>query len=365
MVLDTRCLDVTPTNEPEAAPPPTVAAADLLIDLLDQASAAPSARDQARLARQLREIIPSASGMGSLWSIVSAPGDARRLLAVQVLGHHRDWLTSRSRVRDLVALAASEADPQVGAALVWCLRHQDAIAQLLSHADSGVAREAALGLSVNQRTVPALLDALLVVPRPPGQVQRVLLQKLCDLHHSLVRDVVDHLLATPTPVCPQRLPLILERLPQLPLFQILVEERQLPDWNSQQEEDAQRSKTWQQLVSAAAKVLTVAPCYELVRYLVTRSGEDDVFTRRHAQLLRAAVRSTDSNACGGLVAHFERLTRGASEDKVARLAQLLVELSHRLEGEPGARARCLLEQWKNRSAGLRLRIYQMQNKLGD
>ena len=76
------------------------------------------------------------------------------------------------------------------------------------------------------------------------------------------------------------------------------------------------------------------------------------------------MQRTDPGGGGGLVAHFGRLGQRASEDRVARLAQLLVDLSERLQGQPeGEEARSLLETWKNRSAVLRLRIYQMQNKL--
>jgi len=175
---------------------------------------------------------------------------------------------------------------------------------------------------------------------------------------------VEHLLQADVATDDWRLSALLARLPQLPLFQILVEERQLPDWSPQNQEDAQRARIWQGLAGVAREEIGDRPAVDLVRYLLTRSTEDDGFARRHAALVRAAVLRADRRDGGDLVDHLERLTRRASEDKVARLAQLLVDLCERLDGESEDRARSLLERWKGRSTGLRLRIYQMQNKLG-
>jgi hypothetical protein len=72
------------------------------------------------------------------------------------------------------------------------------------------------------------------------------------------------------------------------------------------------------------------------------------------------VQRTDSSLGADLIGHLERLTFRASEDKVARLAQLLVGLSGQLEGEAGHRASLLLEDWKGRSAALKLKIYHLE-----
>jgi hypothetical protein len=365
MVLDTRFPDAPPELDRELAIPPAPEPAASLDELLANAAASTRAAEHAELVQQLRQTIPGARGIELLWSILTASGDPRRRLAAQMLGHHREWLTSRSRVRSMVALAEQEQDPLVGCAMVWALRHQDAAAGFLVHAVPAMAREAALGVALNQRSLPALLDALLVAARLSDEVTRILLHKLPALHPSLVRDVVDYLLKRTTSVRASRLLAVFACLPQLPLFQILIEERQLPDWSPQKEEDAQRARIWQQLITVARKVLVRAPSFELVRYLLTRSGESDAFSRRHARLLKAAVQRADSQEGSDLVGHFERLTQRASDEKVARLAQLLVELSERLEGESGDRARVLLEQWKDRSTQLRLRIYQMQSNPGE
>ena len=94
--------------------------------------------------------------------------------------------------------------------------------------------------------------------------------------------------------------------------------------------------------------------------LLSRSGEDEGFARRHAAFLRGALRSTDLGLGPELLKHLERLTFKASEEKVVRLAQLLVELRDRLQGGTQERARQLLDDWKNRSAALKLKIYHLE-----
>ena len=64
-----------------------------------------------------------------------------------------------------------------------------------------------------------------------------------------------------------------------------------------------------------------------------------------------------------LLKHIERLTNHASEEKIARLAQMLVDLGNRLSGTAGEQAAELLESWKHRSAALKLKIYHMQQGL--
>lgn len=367
MVLDTRFLDTSeqswPASEADSVGA-TLAPAAGLDQLLQQVVEASGAAEYTALVQQLRQTIPSAEGLNLLWEIAATPADPRRHAAVLMLGHHREWLTSKSRVRSLIELIFAEKDAGINAMLVWCLRQQDEVARFVNHEEGGVAREAALGVPLGKKTLPIVLDALLCSVHPHGEVGRVLLHKLRGLHPSLVRCAIDHLLAGVDPEHEHRLPAILECLPQLPLFQILIEERELPAWDPHRKGDAQRVQIWQQLVAGTQKVLMATPGHELARYLLTRSAEDEVFARRHVRLIRAAVRHGQGREGDGLVDHFERLTQRATEDKVARLAQILVELAERLEGEPGKRARSLLEEWKNRSIGLRLRIYQMENGLG-
>ena len=365
MVMDIRFLHAAEQEDADWLEPQSSPAGNDLEEMLNQAAHASTAREQARVVEQLRQIIPSAAGEETLWTILAAAGDSRRLVAAQMLGYHRQWLSSRSRLRQMADLARGEQDRAVARALVWGLRQRSEIGEFLTHSCPHVAREAALGLPLNRQTLPLLLHALLAPSEQGAEGERVLLEKLRSIHPSLVRDLVDLLLEQDGEMRAERLAALFECLPQLPLFEILLEERQLPDWNPQHDGQATRARIWQQLVRAARQTLERSPSFELVRFLLTRSGEDDEFARRHARFLHAAVQSTDATGGDDLIAHFERLTFRASEEKVARLAQLLVELSQRLEGDAEAQASSLLENWKNRSPDLRLKIYHLQNKLGD
>ena len=81
--------------------------------------------------------------------------------------------------------------------------------------------------------------------------------------------------------------------------------------------------------------------------------------------MRGVLQGADTRIGADLIAHLERLTFRATEEKVERLAQLLVELSGKLEGDASERAASLLESWKNRSANPKLKIYHLQQGLGD
>ncbi|MFH1570945.1 MAG: hypothetical protein ABIL09_23325, partial [Gemmatimonadota bacterium] len=61
-----------------------------------------------------------------------------------------------------------------------------------------------------------------------------------------------------------------------------------------------------------------------------------------------------------LLADLERLTATATADKLARLAELLVKLAGRLQGQSALQVEGILEQWKARSPELKLRIYHLQ-----
>ena len=365
MVLDIRYLrfpDGEDALQDEALP--TIAADDSLEQLLERAVRGSTPKEQARAVEQLRQIIPNPEGVELLWEILASEGDPRRLLAAQLLGHQRQWLSERFRLKQLLDLARRERDAAVGSALVWCLRQRDEICVFLRHQTESVAREAALGLPVNGKTLPHLLKALLTGPKPGSrpeiwsEIERVLLSKLRSIHPSLVRDLLNLLLEREWDESGNRLISLFECLPQLPLFEFFLEERQLPGWNPQQEADATRARSWQQCARTARQVLEQKPTRELLRHLLARSGEDEAFARHHGQFLRGVMHGADPDL--DLITHFERLTFRAAEEKVARLAQLLVELSGRLEGEAGAQAASLLEDWKSRSPDLRLKIYHLQ-----
>ena len=368
MVLDIRWSDEPSEAVPAPYPAPypagdSPAPEKDLESLLLQAADANGANQDSALMQQLYQIIPSPEGLDLLWKIAASPADRRRHAAVKVLGQQRQWLASRSRVRTLMRLTEEENDPEVAWMLVWCLRQQDEVAGFLGHADAAVAREAAQGVPLNKRTLPAVFDILLEDEIWSREAGAVLLGKVRNMHPSLAGPAIAHLLDAAPRVRDERLAAVLACLPQVPLFQILLEERRQPDWQPLDGRDAQRVSTWQQLAAAAQRILEVEPGYELVRYLLLRSGDDGKFARRHNRLVRAAVHAAGHFPEQDLLDDMEKLTQRASEDKVERLAQVLVELSERLEGTRAEQARGLLETWKQRSAGLRLRIYQMQHKL--
>ena len=145
----------------------------------------------------------------------------------------------------------------------------------------------------------------------------------------------------------------LAHLPQLPLFSLFVEAG-LPQTM------ASTTRIWQRAARIATEVLQEAPSAKLLRHLLSKIGEDAAFARSHARFLQGIAQRADTSLDADLIGHFERLTSGASEDKVARLAPLLVGLSGRLDGQAGQQAAALLENWKSRSASLKLKIYHLE-----
>ncbi len=332
-----------------------------LEELLVQAACGATSRERIRAVEQLRQVVPAPTGMDVLWGILEMEGDPRRLVAARMLGYHRRWLSSQSSLNRLLSLLRRERDPRVGVGLAWCLRQRNEIQEFLLHEDDHVAREAALGLPVNRDTLGSLLQALLESRRAP--VERILLDKLGGIHPPLVRGLIEDLLEREGAEY-GRLAALCARLPQVALFEVLLDKRGAPDWDPHQDaRQAARSRAWRLLGCIALEVLQRSPSVELLQYLFKRSGEDEAFAWRHVHFMRAALQSTDAPAGSELLEDLERLTEQASEVKVARMAQLLVELDSRLEGEAKARAAALLERWKSRSATLNLKIYHLQQGL--
>ena len=347
MVLDTREL------RRDAAPIPEAPAAGPGLDhLLDRASGV-LPRAQARAIEELRLLVPSPAGLERLREIAADAADKKRRTAIQMLGYHRSWLASAKAMRQMVGLARRERDPEVVAALVWSLRQCDEAAEFLAHPAAEVAREAALGTPISRQTLSPILAAL--AGGLPAGIEEVLLGKFRGMHPSQVRYAIDLLLELhPSEGLLQTL---LGGLAQLPLFEIFVESGQTAP---RALAEAEQARVWQRMARIASQILQDGPSTELMRYLLSKSGEDEAFARRHARFLQRTVQRTDSSLGADLIGHLERLTFRASEDKVARLAQLLVGLSEKLEGEAGHRATQLLENWKGRSAALKLKIYHLE-----
>lgn len=360
MVLDIRNISPAPAPGPTSVIPPTDLHNDLEA-LLWQASAG-AAVERALAVKQLRQLVPAVQGLELLWQILDSKDDPRRLVAAQMLGFHRSWSASPSGVRRLLQYLHCERDTEVAAALVWCLRHRDEVGKFLTHQSPRLGREAALGLPLNSNTLGSLTRALLT--ECPPEIERILLDKLGNLHPSLVRQLVDQLHQCDLLISDQRLAPIFSRLPQVPLFEIFLEERNTWVWDPQQGvAQTAAAQNWHRLARSAEAALRQWPSLELLRYLFNRCGEDESFARHHAHLLQVTLSGTGAEAGPELLDYLEQLTASASEDKVVRLAQLLVDLSTRLEGPAENKAAELLEDLKSRSADLKLKIYHLQQGL--
>lgn len=328
-----------------------------LVDWIEACVDASDPADKARFITQLRLCVPSEEGIALLRDLVSSAGGARALLAAQVLGHHRTWLSTAAGVKQHLALARENEASAVVAALVWGLRQRDEAAEFIVDTDNAVAREAALATPVSRRTLSPILAGLRAGIRP--EVERILLHKLHQIHPSLVRYLVDLLVEGSWGE--EALRGLFASLPQMALFELFLDTRHPAAWALV---DTESTRFWQRLVRLASDVLVAGPGCELLRHLLSRSGEDEAFARRHGSFLRDAVRRADANSGADLVGHVERLTFGASEEKVARLAQSLVDLSTRLDGAAVDKVHTLLEQWKSRSADLKLKIYHLEQGIG-
>ncbi len=359
MVMDMRHLrgEDTASDAPETVDA-VEAERDLgLVDWIEACVDASDPAEKARFITQLRLCVPSCEGVSLLRGMVSSAGGTRALIAAQVLGHHRPWLSTTAGVRQHLALARASQEPAVMAALVWGLRHRDEAAEFVVHTDYAVAREAALATPVSRRTLSPILAGLRAGIRP--EVERILLHKLHQIHPSLVRYLVDLLVEGSWGE--EALRGLFASLPQMALFEIFLDTRDPVVWSLT---DAESARFWQGLVRLTSDVLVAGPGYELLRHLLSRSGDDEAFARRHGSFLRDAVRRADVNLGVDLVGHVERLTFGASEEKVARLAQSLVDLSARLDGAAVDKVHTLFEEWKSRSADLKLKIYHLEQGIG-
>ncbi|MBI2506413.1 MAG: hypothetical protein HYW07_24620 [Candidatus Latescibacteria bacterium] len=363
MVLDVRRFFPADQLALPPAQTATASASEDLGSLLARVIQKGNPAAQARAVEQLRQLVPTPEGQEAIWEIICQAADPRRLAAAQVLGYHRQWLSSPSAIRRVLVQAREEEDPAVRGALVWCLRQAEEVQEFLLHPDSRIAREAALGLPLGKKTLASLVRAF-KVGRQPDQ-ERVFLHKLRALHPPLLRELVAHLLEEEWGESEgERLGALFCSLPQLPLFELFVEERGKPEWASDKGlASAGRARNWHLFSRLAERALQRGPTIELLRHLLSRSSEDETFARRHASFLRLALNQADALLGPELLKHFERLTFKASEDRLVRLAQLLVELSFRLEGPSGVQATSLLEEWKQRSPDLKLKIYHLQQRL--
>ena len=366
MVLDIRHLH---SGDPAAAgpgPQPLPQAGgktdDPGLEAMVSAASAGDPAERARAVSRLRMLVPTEAGFESLCRIAEDPADPRRLVAIQVLGFHRQWLLSRSAVQRVLGWARGEADPEAARSLVWVLRQREEVREFLRHRSAAVAREAALGLPVNPETIESLLDALLGEGEP---VRRLLGAKLAGLHPNLAAPAVDHLLGVSGPVDDETLGRVLSHLPQPQLFELLVEGGRRPAWTRDPTpREAERHGEWRRMARLATRLLQDRPGAELIRFLVNRSVGDEAFGRRHAAFLQRAMDNTREQIGADVLDDLERLTVGASEDRVELMARLLMGLGDKISGEDiRTQASDLLEKWKGMSPALKLKIFHLQQGL--
>ena len=298
---------------------------------------------------QPHPLVLNTDDLEQLLTIAEDADDSRRLAAIELLSHHRSWLSSLHMLRRIVRLAHKELDSRLAAALVQALRQCDEVAQFLTSKERAVVREAAQGVPISRQTLAPITAAL--AAGLPADIAAVLLDKIRRTHPSMVPYAVDCLLKC----APNEhlLRAFLAHLPQIPLFALFVEAG-LPQTMTS------TARVWQQAARMATEVLQEAPSAKLLRHLLSKCSADAAFARHHARFLHGIAQRADTSLDADLIGHFERLTSGASEDKVARLAPLLVGLSGRLDGQAGQQAAALLENWKSRSASLKLKIYHLE-----
>lgn len=300
---------------------------------------------------QPQQLVLSADDLQQLLTIAEDADDSRRLAAIGLLSHHRSWLASLGMLRRIVQLVRQERDPRPAAALVQALRQCDEVAQFLTSKERAVAREAALGVPISRQTLPPIAAAL--AAGLSADIASVLLDKIRRTHPSMVPYAVDCLLK-----CDPNESLLhafLAHLPQVPLFALFVD----PGLPQAAIAPAQ-VRIWQQAAHLATQVLQAVPSAKLLRHLLSKISADAAFARNHARFLHGIAQRADSALDADLIGHLERLTAGASEDEVARLAQLLVGLNRRIDGQVGKQMAALLENWKSRSAALKLKIYHLE-----
>ncbi|MBT7453605.1 MAG: hypothetical protein HN796_06935, partial [Gemmatimonadetes bacterium] len=318
---------------------------------------------RARSATQLRALVPGSDGIELLFDLASRDGDPRRLPAIQALGHHRQWMSTRTRVETILKLARAERDPEIAAALVWTLRQREELREFLLHTMHTVAREAALGVPVSHSTVEAIVHAMLVGRAP--DVDMILAQKLPAMHASHTKMAIDILQVMASFSSTEEQRLVVENLPQPPLFEAFVEGRSRPALNPEPTEgETLALKQWHDLSRLTSQALLDRPGADLIRYLVNRCAADEPFARRHAGFLQKAMAGTRDTLGAEVLDDFERLTQGATEERIERMALLLMELVDKIAGgESHSQASDLLEKWKSHSPALKLKIYHMQQGL--
>lgn len=355
MVVDTRCFSKKETDNVNQSF--GVQAFDRTDHLLQEYSKCSNFEDLKSVLLKMRQSIPSKNGIKMLHKIAVNPDDPRQLIVAQILGYHREWLNISNGIRNHLALIRRiENNSSVTEALVWGLRQREEISEFLLHPSESIAREAALGVPLGRRTIFPILDR--IRKSSSAEIVRILLLKLSNLHPSLMQFVLESLVKdtwTENSVID-----LFSALPQVSVFDSFIDKESVVGGFAF---DMEKNSRWHSAVRIAKEILISDPSCELIKVLLVRSGDDELFSRRQAAFTRSVMRSVDSKFGQELMKDFKALTVGASEEKVFRLAESLVELGSRLEGESAKKVHGVLEEWKSRSASLKLKIYQLQQRI--
>ena len=320
--------------------------------LIDRATSAVLA-ERLGAVEELRQLVPNQNGIDLLWQIVGTGDQRRRLVAAQLLAYHSHRLNATSTQKKLIDRLDIEQDPQILQALVRAVGPHHCVQHFLLAHNEGLAKETALAIPLNRKTLETIVQALHCGHE---EVARILLDRLDKLPEILVEDFCLYLLHLDWSTALDQLKALLIRLPQIQLFMLFVEHKGMPQWADKAEQQLRQVNLVEQTVR---QLLHVQPSKALVRYLLQRSSEDAIFARRHALLIREHLNQPEANAAE-LLEQLADLTEGASNDKLVHLAQVLVELTTRLKGNAADQAVALLEDLKNRSPDLKLKIYHLQ-----
>ena len=355
MVLDTRvCLQREDRNLTRSS---KEGDCEYINKLLNEYSQAGSLCDLSKALFNIRQSVPAAQGFEVLYKIAANPHDSRQLLAAQILGYHREWLTvSNGLHRHLELARNTKLNLKVIRALVWGLRQREEILEFVEHPSDIVAREAVLGVPLARRTISTILD--LVRKSFSSELTSTVLVKLRQIHPSLMLFVRDTLIGNVW--SENALRGLFSVLPQIPIFELFINEEKIVGGVDL---EIEKSTRWHNVRRIAKEVLSSDPTGELLRFLLTSSGDDEEFSRRHNAFVRSAIKSVDGGCGEQLIDDLEVLTRGASEEKVFRLAQNFVELGSRLEGEDAKKIQAILDEWKSRSVELKLKIFHLEQKI--
>ena len=196
------------------------------------------------------------------------------------------------------------------------------------------------------------------------EVRTILLHRLKTSHKSLASTICALIVDSVGSVDDEEICALVACLSQVQIFEIFLEKKGLPNWDPQADEkEIGRLRQWHQLARLVEIVLLKTPTSELVRHLINGCARDEAFARRHASFLSKAMNNTDAVFGNELLRDLERLTIEATEDRLLKMAGMLLDLRGKFDNQLEPAAEALLEEWKAKSPALKLKIYHLQQGL--